>query len=298
MSERLIPSVEKSDIVVPTFGAGESILVLQRHERYQRDLDQPGCGSLLPEYAAAAYADNRRFFTELLATEPEAAETMLFFLASDTQYAGQGYRSLETAQLAQDAAADSLRDTGLEPAARIINLHPAYKTNRFEPMGWAIRPDAKIREPQIFDRPEYVDYLRSKYGHDTGLSPEAWAAHEADVEKDFRELVKAESVFEMLARTKQSVSLLDRYAKVFHAHTPGKRLLFWAVSHYDTISPLVKDATQTSFDQHLPVDYGAGVIIKLGTEVQPVLSARGQTVPLRLGHTALNHYSTDVRSPE
>ena len=80
---------------------------------------------------------------------------------------------------------------------------------------------------------------------------------------------------------------MERYAKAFHASNPDKKLLIWASSHYDTISPLVKDVTGTDFGAYLPVDYGGGVLIELGNgESEPQLEAQNQTVPLHLGRLA------------
>lgn len=70
--------------------------------------------------------------------------------------------------------------------------------------------------------------------------------------------------------------------------TLEKKLIIWAASHYDTISPFVKDATNVSFENHIPVDYGAGVVIELNKETPPVLRAQGQKIVLSLGKKLLS----------
>jgi hypothetical protein len=152
---------------------------------------------------------------------------------------------------------------------------------------------AHLREPQIFDTPAYVDHLRQKYGAEegagTGISTGAWAAHEMDSEKEIREETGAEGVYTMLDRTKQGISVLARYAAAFHEANPDKRLIIWATSHYDTISPLVKDATNTEFSEYLPVDYGAGVVMNIEPGSREVgLTAQAQRVVLPLGQRAIN----------
>lgn len=291
MLEKQISKIEKSDIKAPSIETGSSAVVFQRHEKYNRDRDAENAGSLIPEHAEAARQRNESFFRDLLSQDTDGSETMLLFVSSDTQYAGNGYRSMETAQIAQDAAISVMQEMGIDPAERILNLNPDFTTNSFDATGQHIRPDKKIREPQIFDHPEYVDHLRSKYGKEdgpgSGISPAAWGAHEMDAEKETREAIGAEGVYEMLDRTKKSLSIMERYAKVFHANNPNKKLVIWAASHYDTISPLVKEATATSFEEYVPVDYGAGVVIELNKDSEPILNAQNQKVTLNLGRSAI-----------
>lgn len=291
MSE--IQKIEKIDIQAPRLEAGESAIVFQRHERYNRDRNAADAGSLAPEHADAAYQRDVEFFQDVLGQDsPESGETMVLFVSSDTQYAGKGRRSMETAQLAQDAASEVMTSLGINPSERIINLNPDFKTDNFTPTGQAIRPDKKIREPQIFDTPGYVDYLRDKYGGEdgpgAGISPKAWAMHEMDAERKVREQHGAEGVHEMLGRTKQSLALVERYASIFHANNPNKKLVVWMASHYDTLSPLVKDAQGMSFEEYVPVDYGAGVVIELSKDAEPVMTAQQQRVTLDLGEKAVN----------
>lgn len=287
MSEKQISKVEKSDIKVPSLENGTSAIVFQRHERYDRDNTSENAGSLFPEDAQQAFDRDRVFFDDLLAQDTADSQTMVLFVSSDTQYAGKGYRSMETAQIAESAAISAMEAVGIDPTDRIINLNTAFKTDGFEPTGQSIRPDAHIREPQIFDNMEYVNFLKEKYGDADGLSPKAWGAHEMDAEKDKREELDAEGVYDMLDRTKKSIAIMNRYANIFHANNPNKKLLIWVASHYDTISPLVKDATETSFEEFVPVDYGAGVVIELSNDSQPILNAQGEKVTLTLGKNAL-----------
>jgi len=292
MSEKSIQRIEKQDIQAPDIQPGGTAIVLQRHEKYERDRTSEVAGSLLPEAAESAKERDLDFFNEIIAHELGGVETMVLFVSSDTQYADKGRRSLETAQLAQDAAIEAFTAAGIDPSERIINLNDAYMTDRHVPTDQDVRPVRQLREPQIFDVPEYVNHLRDMYGAEdgagTGISQAAWAAHEADLEKDIREELGVEGVHDILERTKKAVALLARYSKLFHSTNPDKRLIIWATSHYDTISPLVKDATGTPFDEYVPVDYGAGVVMNIApdsTEIE--LKAQSQKIPLNLGRSAL-----------
>lgn len=286
-----IQKIEKSDIKVPRLNEGDSAIVFQRHERYERDRSSDMAGSLNQEHANATYQRNLEFFNDLFGQDSPDAETMVLFTSSDTRYADKGYRSMETAQLAQDAAIEVLNSMDIDPRSRIINLSPDFAVDTFDSTGQSVRPDKKIREPQIFDSPEYVDYLRDKYGRENGagngISSRAWAMHEMDAEREVRESHDAEGIHDLMERTRKSLIVLERYARVFHANNPHKKLLIWTVSHYDTISPLVKNATGQGLDTYVPVDYGAGVVIDLHKDSEPTLTAQGQKVTLHLGKNAL-----------
>jgi hypothetical protein len=207
---------------------------------------------------------------------------------------------METAQLAQGAAVQALEELGMDPNERIINFNPHFSTNDFHPSDEAapipVRPDMRLREPQIFTTPEYVEFLIDKYNkEDDGgyeLSTKAWAAHESDAERMKREELDAEGVYDILDRTKTSLAIMERYSRVFHVNNEHAKLIIWVDSHYDTISPIVKDATNVGFDTFLPVDYGAGVIIELEPEESLILSAQGLRIVLQLGSTAATHTSS------
>lgn len=292
MSEKQIPSVEKEDIQAPRLVPGSSAIIFQRHERYQRERNAVDAGSIFPEHAESAQQRDLEFFRDIIAHDDEGT-SMFFFASSDTQYADNGRRSMETAQLAFDAAVKALEEANIDPAERIINLNPNFSTSRFEATNQDVRPIEGIREPQMFeDSPDYVEHLRTKYGEEdgpgTGISQKAWAAHEEDLEKATREELGAEGVYDILGRTKKSLKVLERYSKVFHANNPDSRLVIWAASHYDTISPLVKDTTETGFGEYVPVDYGAGVVIEVPPEGETTLNTSNATIAIELGNKALS----------
>lgn len=312
-----IEKITKEDIHVPEIEPGGSAIVFQRHEKYDRTRDSETAGSIFPEAAEDTYDRDKAFFEELLADGGE--DTMVMVVSSDTQYAGKGYRSLETAQLAQDAAVEVMTDMGLDPAEHIINLSPDFTTETHEPTGQDITIMPLVVEPKMFDEtPEFVDYLRDAYGEaDTqpvvndqgetemrriGLSPKAFGMFEMDHPdiKEKREEMGAEGVYDIVDRTKLAVRVLSAHAESFHRNHPGKKLVVWMASHYDTISPLVKDATGNSFEEFVPVDYGAGVIIELppkdeNGERQALLSTqKRERIALNIGSKATRSHESAV----
>ena len=306
-----VSKVEKEDIVIPELQTGETSIVFQRHGKYDRDRDSETAGSVTPENAQELFDYDKDTFDKLFAQE----DTYVLFTSSDTQYAGKGFRSLETAEIAQKAAEESIVEAGLNPNERIINFNPDFVTARHDETDQDIRPLAGIREPQIFN-PRDADYLRhlqETHGYmdadaKTGISPKGWAFHEFDGEREAREKTDAESEDELITRTKKTLAILERYARVWHANNPNKRLVIWAASHYDTISPLVREADGVLreengdlADAYQPVDYGGGVVINLPASQEDSISLtrRASERVLELGHDAATAplEGKDITSP-
>ena len=288
MSELLIPRIEEQDIQAPRLRAEATTCVLQRHAPYQQDRRAENAGSITN---TDVYRTDLAFFNDLLAQETADGPRVLFlFAASDTQY-GSGYRSMETTALALQAAKAALQKHSVEPNERIINLNTAFKTTQFPEAEEPIRPLPRLREPQLWG-PEAADYLAhllEEYGNaETGvLSTDAWAAHEGDTERAARETTGAEGIHDIIDRTKQTLGFIARYAQIFHANNPNTHLVVWAGTHYDTISPLVKDATATPLNQYIPVANGGGVVIDLPSDGEARLYAQQRAVRLNLGKRAL-----------
>ena len=94
------------------------------------------------------------------------------------------------------------------------------------------------------------------------MGKEFWIAFEEDIEKEKRIEMGAEGPDEIADRLKQVVSILSRYARMYHKNNPGRRLVIWAATHYDTISPFVKRGIfGVGKEVPLGVDYGAGISI-------------------------------------
>jgi len=298
MSEIPKNKVEIEDIILPELAPGESSVVFQRHGKYDRDRNSETAGSVTAGSAEEMYDYDRKTFDKLF----KQPDTYVLFVSSDTQYADKGFRSLETAEVAQQAAKDSLESQGLDATERIINLNPEYSTARHDETDQDIRPLAGIREPQIFNPRDagYVQHLQDKYGYadeeaKTGLSPKGWAFHEFDGEREAREETGAEGEEELIKRTKKTLAILERYAHVWHANNPDKRLVIWAASHYDTISPLIREANGvlreedgSLADVYQGVDYGGGIVINIPSSVEDdlTLTRRASERILKLGHEA------------
>ncbi len=255
--ESLPKMIEKSDIEALPIEIGGTEIVLQRHGKYERSIDSPNAGSLTPEGGEDIYKSSKDFFKILFTNIPEQerGDVDILVIASDTQYRKGGRRSMETADMVMRAIKEELTAFGLSEN-QLLN-----KSKKYAGEG-KTRPAPKLREPQMFDdSPEFVQFLRDKYGD---LGKDFWIAFEEDVEKETREAMKAEGPGEIANRLKFMVEVLDRYSRMYHKKHPEKRLIIWAATHYDTISPYVKQEI-LGVDKKVPlgVDYGAGIAIEI-----------------------------------
>ena len=249
--------IGREDIKPHTIALGETELILQRHGEYVGDTSDERVGSLTEEAADAEREAAKIYFNAFFEQIPgdERNDVSILFVASDTAFHGAGKRSYETALIAQEVATQVFEARGLD-ASNILN-------NSHDLMGnGAPRPMSNLREPQIFSKtPEFVEFLRAKYG-DQGQ--DFWMAFEEDTEKETRQKLGAEGPDEITDRIAFSVRALSRYASAYHNMNPCKRLIIWADTHYDTISPFVKrDVCKVGKEATLLVDYGGGVTIDI-----------------------------------
>lgn len=264
-SEVGIEGVKTTDIlpVVPEIG-GTSI-ILQRHAKYVTDESSELLGGLDSENRQKAFGQAEKYFKELFAQIPEdqRQNVDVLFVASNTRYRGKEQRSMKTAEEALYAVQEFL------PDENILN-----KSSRFK--GKGVRPTPTITEPNMFtDAPEFVDFLIQKHGD------KFWEVYEDDTEQEERLRTKAEGPIDMADRLAKFVRALKRFSRMYHGKHPERRLIVWAVSHYDTISPYVKKyVAGISQETYLPVDYGAGVNILVGKDGQAQTTLQGKTYPV------------------
>lgn len=249
--------IEKTDLKPHAINPGETEIILQRHGKYERDRNSENVGSLTPEAAESEKTNAVAYFEELLKSiqEAERGQVDVLVVASDTQYFQGGRRSRETAELAQEAALEVFERHGI-PSTNIINT-----TGRTRGEGGP-RPMPKLREPNMLNEsPDFLDFMLKEYGD---INLDFWVAFEEDHHKDVREAMGAEGPDDIADRTSFTIRALARYAEAYHRANPDRRLVIWAATHYDTISPFVKrDIFEVGKEQQLMVDYGAGIAIDI-----------------------------------
>lgn len=275
-------SITRMDLSPREIAQGETEIVFQRHGRYERDENASDSGSLTPESQQAEFDAARVFFQRQIESVPatERSKIQLLVVASDTRYMGKeetGMRSTETANIVISAAREVLQQYGLSED-QILN-----DTTNIKGDGEA-RPTPVLREPNAFNEsPEYINFLKEKYEL-PGQDSQFWAAFEGDWEKETREAMGAEGPDQMADRLQSSLNILARYSKFFHQQHPDSRLIIWAATHYDTISPFVKrEVVGADKDTFLGVDYGAGIAIKLNQAGQADTIINGKDYSVGIG---------------
>lgn len=270
--------IEKYNIEPIPLEAGGTEIVLQRHGKYERSADSPNVGSLTKEGAEEVYVLGKNFFEKLFDSIPESErkDIEILVLASDTQYKGGGRRSMETADQVVRGLKEELKKMNLSED-QILNFSGNFKGEG------NTRPMSELREPQMIDNsPEFLQFLKEKYGD---MNLEFWIAFEEDKEKETREKMGAEGPDEIADRLNYVVNVLARYGRFYHKKHPGKRLVVWAATHYDTISPYVKrEIFEVGKEVPLGVDYGAGVSINLDKEGGATVKVAGEEYDVPLGN--------------
>jgi hypothetical protein len=118
----------------------------------------------------------------------------------------------------------------------------------------------RLRDLRMFeDSPEFVQFLKNKYGS----GKEFWVAYEVAKERETRLAMGAEGPEDIANRVDAYLKVVAKAMKSYTALHPGRRVVVWAVSHYDCISPYVKkqvaQLNETDFlDNYFPIEQGGG----------------------------------------
>jgi hypothetical protein len=256
-----IESINGSDISLEMPGIGETEIIMQRHEKYIRDINDPNTGSLEEEARKKAREQTKEILRSKFQAIPreDLKNLAILVIASNTRYHGGGMRSMETASEVINGISDIFTEFGLDEN-QLLNTRARVE-------GENIRPSKNktIQEPRMLDEsPEFVGYLKEKYGNMTQLF---WQAFEEDWEKEEREKTGAEGPEGILKRYTKFIEILKNFSGQYHLKNPNTRLIIWPVSHYDTISPYIKNnILKTDPNKYLPVDYGAGISLYIDKE--------------------------------
>lgn len=252
--------LRREDITPGNIPKGGTEIVLQRHGKYIRDRESTDAGKLTPEAVQLETDSAIEYFTSLIHRVPEEERSGInvLFVASDTSYANNGQRSYQTTEIAQQVAENLFQENGLH-LMNIANISAESK-NGGNPIGMQT-----MREPQMFDKsPDFVSFMREKYG-DLGI--DFWVAFEEDLEQETRTAMGAEGPDEIADRMNAGLRVLSRFSEAFHEQEPESRLIIWAGTHYDTISPFVKrDVLHLDKSAAVLVDYGGGLVVDVDAE--------------------------------
>ncbi|OGE34392.1 hypothetical protein A3E45_02250 [Candidatus Daviesbacteria bacterium RIFCSPHIGHO2_12_FULL_43_11] len=264
-------TIRKEDIRIKPPTTNGTAIIIQRHGKYIRDKESERVGSLDSEAFMEAKAQSAAVVKDtLLALPPEERNKVDFLVVASDTYFIKGQRSMETAQAVLE---------GIEQVLGEENLSGNYLLNESSRIRGnpGPRPTPQLREPNMFTQaPEFEKFLLEHNPDDF------WIAFEDDRYSEIRKKMGAEGPIELGDRLNHSLNLLSRFARRYHINNPDRRLVIWADSHYDTISPYIKQYVVPERKGYLPVDYGAGIGINISPEGAATTEIEGTTynVPL------------------
>ncbi|MFA6184313.1 MAG: hypothetical protein WC682_04395 [Parcubacteria group bacterium] len=256
-----LEKITRSDISREMPSVGETEIVMQRHEKYIRDVEHERSGSLEREDAKKAYEQTVEILTNKFEdlSGDERKNVDILVIASNTDYGkAKGMRSFETASEVVKGVLDVFKKYDLNKN-QLLNSRTGVSEKNDSPVP---TKNKAIQEPRFINQsPEFFEYLKSKYG---SLTQQFWQAFEEDWEKDERKKLGAEGPEDILMRYNKFIETLKNFSDYYHKKHSGKRLIIWPVSHYDTISPYTKNkVAEMNSNNYLAVDYGAGISLNI-----------------------------------
>lgn len=250
-----IKPLRTTDLEFQKIGTGETLLVLQRNA--QTTLDQSRGESLVRSVKNDAESAIDTMLKRLVAQYTAAErETLDFLVVASNPWLGidgvehtQSQRSVITAR-ALLASLRSLVDRDMISKSQILNNTASHEQDVVE--------ITEIKGTRSFnDTPELFEYFTNQ-SRKTG--EDIYDLYSKEAYKDDRDNKGVEDSHSMAVRLHQFISF-SRTSSNFHAKNKGRRLVFLAVSHFDTITPLlVKILKHPSVCSELiPVDYLGGI---------------------------------------
>lgn len=278
----VLPRVENiniTDLVITTPEIGGTEIVLQRNAKDNRDPNSDiEIGALVPDSAEKVKIHTRESLRKIFESlTPEDRLTIdVLVVAADTkletpipEIKSDHKRAVETGEQVIEGIRECMQELAV-PESQLLN-----KTGK--PIELT---SGKLKDLHMFeDSPEFVSLLIEKYG--TGV--EFWAAYEDDTEKETRESMKAEGPKDIADRVNDYLRVVSNAMKFYHEAHPGRRVIVFAETHYDTISPFVKQhVTRSEMSKMLRVENGAGVVINLDKDRKASSTIKGNTYELNL----------------
>lgn len=260
------PITVDSQAVTPLLNTNETQIIFQRHCNYDRTN-----GGLVEESIKEQQKIIFQFISSLGNNPIDLKNTYFLFDASMTSSSTDFKRCVETTSIAMDAIKTFFQTNGI-PTSHIINLNEELHYNN------SIHENRQLVEPKMFtDGTGFREYLEEKHG---GINQNFWIDFEEDQSKEKRQQLGAEGPDEIVNRANFYINVLKRYAKIFHSKFPNSRLIIWCGTHYDVISPLVKQKV-LNYDKEdiVKVDYCGGISLLIDTTGNIMVNMNGTNYP-------------------
>lgn len=272
-----LPELEKitsGDLKPIHLDEGESMITLQCNARDKRDTSLPPeeMGKLDEKAAKITEIQAEDFFNQYFETlNPEEQKTVdIFVVAADTKLdtpilgvKSERKRAVETAEHVIAGVKKALEKFKLSE-----NQLVSQTNKNGEPTELSELVDLKIFK----DSPEFVEFMKIY-----GTGKDFWINFEEDAHKDTRLKMGAEGPADIANRVEKYLNVVTKAMESYHEYHPGKRGIFWIISHYDTISPYIKLCIASKKEEDaLYVDKSAGIVIKADKEKNITTEIQGK----------------------
>ncbi len=286
-----LPELERitsEDLKPVLLDEDETMIALQCNARDKRDVNAPKeeMGKLEEKAAEQAELQAENFFNQFFGSlSPEEQKTVdIFVVAADTKLdtpipgvKSESKRAVETAERIIAGAKKSLEKFKLSKDQIVSQTNKNGEPTEI----------SKLVDLEMFkDSPEFVEFIKI---HGTGK--DFWIKFEEDAHKDTRLQMGAEGPADIADRVEKYLKVVTNAMESYHEHHPGRRAIFWAVTHYDTISPYVKLCIAGKKEEDpVYIDKGAGIVIKTDKEKNMTAKIQGKNY-----NADPSHYSRTPR---
>lgn len=234
--------------IKPLVSMNGSQIILQRHCSYDRVNGKLNSESIdYQNMIVTSFINDFKNSTSI----DELKNTYFLFASSNTTSNGNFKRCVETTNVAMRLIKSFLEENGIS-LNHIINLDEGLN------YGSVVHENKHLTEPKMFtDSSGYFEYLSEKHN---GMNKAFWIDFEEDLSKEKRLELNSEGPDEIVERAVKYINVLQRYSKLFRSKFPNSRLIIWCGTHYDLISPLVKQRI-LDYDKSdiVNVDYCGGI---------------------------------------
>jgi len=251
------------------------------YQRNAADKRTPGkdFGALTEEGVKKTRDQAREFFSKLFSkmSIEERKQLDILVLASDSELhtpdgeKSDHKRAVDTATEVIHELAPLMKKNGLKEN-QLLNMEHA---SNGAPVEVSLLKDLRM----IDETPEYVEFLEKKAQEAVGSGRKNlrgkelpaqlwfWIMFEEDEFKKKREELGAEGPTEIADRINAYFSMIKLLGDEYHKQNPGRKLLVWAVSHGDTITPYAKQhIADLPLDAFLPVKKNGGLTIEVSAD--------------------------------
>lgn len=267
-----------SSSIIPLVDNNQTQIIFQRHCNYDRSN-----GGLIPESIDYQINVINSFINVIknYSSVYDIQNTYFLFTSSGTISNGDFKRCVDTTNIAMNLIKKFLKENNI-PLNHIMNLNENSNYN------YNIHESRHLTEPKMFtDSTGYLEFLKEKHG---GINKDFWIDFEEDLSKEKREQFNSEGPDQIVHRGVRYINVLQRYANYFHAKHPNSRLIIWSGTHYDLISPLVKQRI-LNYEKSdvVNVDYCGGISLVINESNDIIANINGITYPFDSQYSKQHH---------